>query len=75
MSYYYINPAHITIGRDAVNGYVWLYPPTITRGAAPERIYDAKPKNDLPRRYAGFADPNSKPTPEPEPVVWEGDDS
>lgn len=46
--------------------------PEVIPTGGPERIYDKKPKPDLPRRPIGFA-PITRP--ETEPLLWDGDNA
>ena len=58
------------LGRDAVDGYVWLRDPSINKGGGPERVSTEEPPSDwAPAPLLGFA----APRPPAEPDVWEGD--
>lgn len=59
-----------TIGRDAVDGYVWLGAPAIVRGGGPERVTTEDPPDDwTPPAPVGF----TAPVVEREPLLWDGD--
>lgn len=56
-------------GRDAVDGYVWLYGPSLVKGGGPERVVSDEPDPDFKPRPVGF----TAPLVEAEPDLWEGD--
>lgn len=61
------------LGRDAVNGYVWIDDPSITLSSGPSYARDADkddPPYEKPKQPLGFA-PGPRET---EPLLWEGED-
>lgn len=59
------------LGRDAVDGYVWLDDPSLTLSAGLSYAREAEPDDPPPppRRPVGFAPPPRVA----EPQLWEGD--
>lgn len=60
------------IGRDAVDGYVWLRDPYVDLGSATmTRVVTDQPDPGFVRRPVGFV----ARLPEAEPLLWEGDNA
>lgn len=60
------------IGRDAVDGDVWLHDPSIVLSSGPSHSRDAgdtEPPYQPPRIALGFTAPRT----EHDPLLWEGD--
>lgn len=61
------------LGRDAVDGYVWLYEPSLNLGSSTvSRVVTDEPDPTFVRRPVGFLAPLH---PEPDPQTWEGDNA
>ena len=59
------------IGRDAVDGYIWLYGPSLIKSGGPERVATEDPPDDWqPAPFLGFTTPSR---PEVDPLLWDGD--
>lgn len=62
------------VGRDPVDGYVWLSDPSLNLGSSgPSRVKetDAEPPPALPP--LGFVTRDQWDAAQPEPLLWEGD--
>lgn len=61
------------IGRDAVDGYVWLDDPSVVLSSGPSHERNARdddPPYQPPKIRLGFAPPRREVD---EPLLWEGD--